>query len=37
MNDFTEENSNEKKSHLEEPIELYTMQMLTKLLYCSVT
>ena len=35
--DFTEENSNRKKSHLKIPIELYAIQTLTKLLYCSVT
>jgi len=37
MNDFTDENSNEKKSHLKIPIELYPIQTLIKLLYCSVT
>jgi len=35
--DFTEENSNGKISHLKVPIELYAIQKLTKLLYCSVT
>jgi len=36
LNDFTEENSNGKKSYLKTAIELYTIQKLTKLLYCSV-
>jgi len=34
LNDFTEENSNVKKSHPKIPIEIQT---LTKLVYCSVT
>jgi len=33
----TEKISNGKKLHLKIPIELYAIQMLTKLLYCSVT
>jgi len=35
-NDFTEEKSNGKKSHLKISIELHAIQTLTKLLYCSV-
>jgi len=34
---LTEENSNGKKSHLKIPTELYAIQTLTKLQYCSVT
>jgi len=37
LNDFTEESSNWKKSHLKIPIEFYAINTLTKLLYCSVT
>jgi len=37
LNDFTEENSNGKKSHLKIPIELHAIQTLTKLPYCSET
>jgi len=35
LNDFTEETSNGKKSYLKIPIELYAIQTLTELLYCS--
>jgi len=34
LNDFTEENSNGKKSHLKVPIELCAIQTLTNLWYC---
>jgi len=37
LNDFIEENSNGKKSHIIIPIDLDAIQTLTKLLYCSVT
>jgi len=37
LNDFTEENSNGKNSHLKIPIEVHTMQTLTKQLFCSDT
>jgi len=37
LNDFTEENSNGKQSHLKIPIELHAIQTLTKLLHCSDT
>jgi len=37
LNDFAEENSNGEKSHLKIPTELYAIQTLTKILYCSDT